>query len=158
MKPQTAFNRILQTVTAFSLLAAATPFTLIDGPCNSLVWIVGQTVSTTSGLVVGHAAADASEVSEYLGIRYAVPPVGPLRFQPPVRYTGNGTVNATVFVGSSLFSGFSWNSMSYLNHLHRMITFLLLLAKIVIHRVQPVSNHHQDVQARQTQPARIVCP
>ncbi|KAL2844112.1 Alpha/Beta hydrolase protein [Aspergillus pseudoustus] len=54
-------------------------------------------VQTTSGLVVGHAASDAFEVSEYLGVPYAVPPIGSLRFQPPVRYTGNGTHNATTF-------------------------------------------------------------
>ncbi|KAL2832636.1 Alpha/Beta hydrolase protein [Aspergillus pseudoustus] len=60
-------------------------------------WTVGQTVRTTSGLVVGHAAANAPGVSEYLGIPYAVPPLGRLRFQPPVRFVGNSTVNATVF-------------------------------------------------------------
>ncbi|KAE8140303.1 Alpha/Beta hydrolase protein [Aspergillus pseudotamarii] len=65
-------------------------------------WIVGQSVPTTSGLVIGHAAADASEVSEYVGIPYAQPPLGNLRFQPPVAYHGDGTINATSFVSSTL--------------------------------------------------------
>ncbi|OGM43972.1 hypothetical protein ABOM_007988 [Aspergillus bombycis] len=60
-------------------------------------WIVGQPVPTTSGLVIGHAAADASEVSEYVGIPYAQPPLGNLRFQPPVAYHGDGNINATTF-------------------------------------------------------------
>jgi hypothetical protein len=59
-------------------------------------WTIGQTVLTSSGSVLGHAASNVSEVSEYLGIPYAVPPVGSLRFQPPVPYTGEGLlVNAT---------------------------------------------------------------
>lgn len=44
------------------------------------------TANTTSGLIVGHAAPNRSEVSEFLGIRYAEPPVGDLRFAPPQRY------------------------------------------------------------------------
>lgn len=46
-------------------------------------WIVGQAVNTTSGLITGHAAKNATGVSEYLGIPFAAPPVGNLRFQPP---------------------------------------------------------------------------
>lgn len=61
-------------------------------------WTVGQTVQTTSGSVQGHAAANASDVSEYLGIPFAQPPVGNLRFQPPRAYNGSGTINGTNFV------------------------------------------------------------
>ncbi|KAL3477469.1 Alpha/Beta hydrolase protein [Aspergillus californicus] len=64
---------------------------------NDSIWTVGQPVLTTSGLVMGHAAANAPDTSEYVGIPYAVPPLGCLRFKPPVRYTGNSIVNATVF-------------------------------------------------------------
>ncbi|KAK4096257.1 alpha/beta-hydrolase [Parathielavia hyrcaniae] len=57
--------------------------------CHPPKWTLGQTVKTTSGPVDGHAASVASKVSEYLGIPYAQPPVGSLRFQPPVRYNGS---------------------------------------------------------------------
>lgn len=54
---------------------------------------VGYPINTTSGLVSGHAAPNASTVSEYLGIPYAVPPLGELRFAPPVRYYGSGNLS-----------------------------------------------------------------
>ncbi|KAJ5696852.1 hypothetical protein N7536_007264 [Penicillium majusculum] len=97
MKLQSGLIPVLQNIAAFSFLATATPVNHIDLPCDSPVWNVGQPVRTTSGLVVGHSATNASEVSEYVGIPYAAPPLGRLRFQPPVRYTGNGTINATAF-------------------------------------------------------------
>ena len=61
-------------------------------------WTVGQTVQTDSGIVVGHAAPDVTSVSEYLGIPYAQPPVGDLRFAAPVRYASNDTIVASAFV------------------------------------------------------------
>lgn len=62
-------------------------------------WTIGQTVQTSSGPVRGHAASHARNVSEYLGVPYALPPVGSLRFQPPLRYRGNTTVSGETFVG-----------------------------------------------------------
>lgn len=60
-----------------------------------------RTVNTTSGLVSGHASSNASAgVSEYLGIPYAEPPVGDLRFAPPVQYSGGSGINGTSFVGT----------------------------------------------------------
>lgn len=38
--------------------------------------IVGFPVNTTSGLIIGHASKNRSQVSEYLGIPYAQPPLG----------------------------------------------------------------------------------
>lgn len=61
-------------------------------------WTVGRIVKTTSGYVQGHAATNATEVSEYLGIPYAFPPVGRLRFQPPIKYHSNEIINGTNFV------------------------------------------------------------
>jgi carboxylesterase type B len=60
-------------------------------------WRVGQIVQTTSGSIKGHAAADADQVSEYLGIPYAEPPIDDLRFQPSVRFNGTGIIAATDF-------------------------------------------------------------
>jgi hypothetical protein len=66
--------------------------------CN---FTVGQIVETSSGPIVGHAATTRPEVSEYLGIPFAQPPVGDLRFAAPVKYTGSSTINGSTFVGSS---------------------------------------------------------
>ncbi|KAF2398122.1 alpha/beta-hydrolase [Trichodelitschia bisporula] len=62
-------------------------------------WVVGQPVQTTSGVVRGHPAEDHNEVSEYLGIPFAAPPLGPLRFAPPAAYVpkGNATIDARAF-------------------------------------------------------------
>jgi hypothetical protein len=62
-------------------------------------WTVGQTVQTTSGPVKGHAAYNVTtEVSEYLGIPYAIPPVGDLRWKAPQRYNGSLTISGSLFV------------------------------------------------------------
>jgi cholinesterase len=61
-------------------------------------WHIGRGVRTTSGLVTGHPAPDASQVSEYLGIPYAKPPVGELRFATPVAYVNHGIVDGSNFV------------------------------------------------------------
>ncbi|KAK9779700.1 putative Carboxylesterase [Seiridium cardinale] len=60
-------------------------------------WTVGQTVTTSSGPVEGHVADNSTNVSEYLGIPFAQPPVGELRFQPPVAFHGSETINGTNF-------------------------------------------------------------
>jgi cholinesterase len=65
-------------------------------------WTVGQTVQTSSGPVNGHAASNATGVSTYLGIPYAQPPTGDLRFAAPVKYSGNSTINGTSFVRLTL--------------------------------------------------------
>jgi hypothetical protein len=62
-----------------------------------------KTVNTTSGLVSGHASSNTSaQVSEYLGIPYAEPPIGDLRFALPVRFSGSSGINGTNFVGHFL--------------------------------------------------------
>ena len=60
--------------------------------------VVGQEVNTTSGRVVGKHATNLAGVSEYLGIPYAMPPVGALRWAAPEPFVGTGKVNATTFV------------------------------------------------------------
>ncbi|KAK6067405.1 carboxylesterase [Seiridium cupressi] len=69
---------------------------------TSARWVVGQTVNTTSGSVIGHPASNNTEVSEYLGIPYAQPPVDNLRWQPPVAYTGTAPINGSAFAEHSL--------------------------------------------------------
>ncbi|PKS08110.1 hypothetical protein jhhlp_005385 [Lomentospora prolificans] len=54
-------------------------------------WIPGQLVNTTSGPILGHASAWQPLVSEYLGLPYAQPPVGPLRFAAPQPYEPDGS-------------------------------------------------------------------
>lgn len=56
-------------------------------------------VKTTSGLHIGHQAQDRSDVTEYLGIRFAKPATGDLRFAAPVRYFDDSQTltNATTY-------------------------------------------------------------
>lgn len=61
-------------------------------------WPVGKSVKTTSGLVHGHAAALASDVSEYLGIPFAQSTAGELRWAPPKRYEGTGDLPGDNYV------------------------------------------------------------
>jgi hypothetical protein len=67
-------------------------------PNLALAFNVGQLVKTSSGLIVGHSATNKTEVSEYLGIHFAKPPLGNLRFASPEPYTSTATFNATSFV------------------------------------------------------------
>lgn len=55
------------------------------------------TVNTTNGPITGHLASNASAVIEYLGIPYAKPPIGDLRFAPPVQFTSNTSYEASKF-------------------------------------------------------------
>lgn len=81
----------LQTVMACTLVVsiAVAFLALLLGPAaghGASRSLSSPTVNTTSGLVIGHAASNRSEVSEFLGVRYGEPPIGNLRFAPPKRY------------------------------------------------------------------------
>lgn len=58
---------------------------------------IGKQVNTTSGIIQGHAAANRTEVSEYLGIPFAQPPIGDLRFAAPEPYRSNSPFNASSY-------------------------------------------------------------
>lgn len=59
-----------------------------------------ETVETENGRITGHRAPKANVVWEYLGIPYAQPPLGDLRFAAPQKYKGKGPYTAAKFVGS----------------------------------------------------------
>jgi hypothetical protein len=69
---------------------------------DSRGWQPGQPVRTSSGTIYGQPGKYRRDVSEYLGIRYAQPPVGRLRFAAPQKYRADGYVNATTYVSSLL--------------------------------------------------------
>jgi hypothetical protein len=73
----------------------------------SAAWVVGETVVTTSGKIEGHANPWKKSVSEYLGVPYAQPPVGDLRWEAPLPFAyTQKTVVASKFVGFvSRYSG-----------------------------------------------------
>jgi cholinesterase len=77
----------------FLLLALAA----LTGLVSSEAWSIGQQIQTTSGPVTGHGADWKPDVSEYLGIPFAQPPVGDLRFAAPKPFKGNKTITATKF-------------------------------------------------------------
>lgn len=78
---------VLRTI---ALGAVAAVVSAQTSSCSSCRYSVGVPVNTTSGRIWGHAAPNATQVSEYLGIPFAVPPLGHLRFAPPVAYNGTG--------------------------------------------------------------------
>jgi len=81
-----------------SLLLALTAVDMGDANRNAQNTSIGQPVGTSSGLVTGHPAPNASQVSEYLGIPYAQPPVGELRFASPIAYVNrDGSVDGSNF-------------------------------------------------------------
>ena len=58
---------------------------------------LSATVQTSSGAVTGHAAKNKTDVFEYLGIPYAQPPTGNLRFAAPATYNSSKAFNASAF-------------------------------------------------------------
>ena len=61
---------------------------------------VGATVQTSSGPVSGHPALNRTQVSEYLGIPYAQPPLGDLRFAAPQTFSSSKPLSGASYVRS----------------------------------------------------------
>jgi len=59
-----------------------------------------EIVETENGRITGHRSAKAEAVWEYLGIPYAQPPFGDLRFAVPQKYQANGSYKADSFVST----------------------------------------------------------
>lgn len=93
---------IMQGLKVFAALFLPFTWALPDYPCKHDSFKVGQIVKSSSGHAIGHAATDHPKVSEYLGIPYAQPPVGDLRFAAPVKYVGSSILNGSAFVGYEL--------------------------------------------------------
>lgn len=91
---------MMKTSAAFQLgLFIALPLAFSEHVDHS--FSVGQRVHTSSGVLVGKPASERCAVSEYLGIAFAQPPIGNLRFAAPQPYTSSGFVNATSFVSKT---------------------------------------------------------
>jgi cholinesterase len=66
-------------------------------------WSIGQSVKTTNGEIKGHSSTWKPDVSEYLGIPYAQPPIGDLRWAAPKAFSGsNKLYEASKFSASCL--------------------------------------------------------
>ncbi len=77
----------------FPLMAFASPLLSRSVDCST-----NATVQTSSGSIMGHSASNRTQAIELLGIPYAQPPVGSLRFAAPRKYNSNQTFNASKFV------------------------------------------------------------
>lgn len=69
----------------------------------------GLLVNTSSGPIQGFFNLTAPDVRQFLGVPFAEPPVGDLRFESPQKKTANGTVNAFTLPNSCM-QQFNWNS------------------------------------------------
>ena len=80
----------------FMGISVASSVSCVKGKPNH--WTIGQVVHTTSGSVKGHGAPLSPSVSEYLGIRYAQPATGKLRFAAPAAYKSSGKIPGDKYV------------------------------------------------------------
>lgn len=55
-------------------------------------------IEASNGVIQGHEASKNPEVTEWLGVPYAQPPVDQLRFAPPQPYTPRGAYIASEYV------------------------------------------------------------
>jgi cholinesterase len=84
-------------LTTLSLLLCASGLSLAAPKTSSI-----EHVKTANGRITGHRSPKANEVWEYLGIPYAQPPLGDLRFAAPQEYKNKGDYVAANFVSTHL--------------------------------------------------------
>jgi hypothetical protein len=81
-------NKITTLIVAITVIMQALYCVLALGffsPAISAASPLGEyDVSTTNGKISGHPAPNVRNTAEFLGIPYAQPPVGQLRFAPPL--------------------------------------------------------------------------
>jgi hypothetical protein len=92
------------------------------------LWTVGQEVKTTSGVVKGRFATRPgfSDVSEYVGVPYAYPPQGELRWMPPKPFESNGTIDATKWVRGFRVKCFNFTLLRCFRKSKKFYTLLTL--------------------------------
>ncbi|KIW25231.1 uncharacterized protein PV07_08427 [Cladophialophora immunda] len=81
---------IFQAACLFSTRSQAVPTKAKDGKTQP-----SSSINTTSGRYIGSPSKTHPDVLEYIGIRYALPPVKDLRFAPPVAFVSNQVFNAS---------------------------------------------------------------
>lgn len=66
--------------------------------CPAAGFSTAYDVATTNGIITGHTAPNSNNTIEFLGIPYAQPPVGDLRFAAPLPPVTNGSFVAAEWV------------------------------------------------------------
>ncbi|KAF2230290.1 alpha/beta-hydrolase [Viridothelium virens] len=97
MKILQVFVAVASFFNEFQLVLGSPQPKRYNGVHDQYCFTPGQPVKTTSGTVIGKVATYRDQVSEYLGIPFAQPPVGALRFAAPRPFLGSGFINATKF-------------------------------------------------------------
>lgn len=69
-----------------------------------------ETINTSNGNVIGHRVATSGDAWEYLGIPYAQPPVGQLRFVAPQKSDHTGAYNVSGFVRTTV-TAYAWDEL-----------------------------------------------
>ena len=75
----------MSSLLSFALLALLRVSSTAATVCQASRYL---TVKTSNGPIIGHVANNTDCVLEYLGIPFAKPPVGNLRFAAPERFVG----------------------------------------------------------------------